>query len=89
MNEQAHITNAIPLLPNCGERDRVTEILIDEFPDEGARAMFENIQTVRDVRRIGVAGLVECGMSEPDAAWLVAQFGGAKRGRKPKAESDG
>lgn len=84
MSDQAHITNAIPCLPACEQRERVTEILIDEIPDEGARARFEDIETVGDIRRLGLAGLTGRGLIETDAAWLLAQFGGAKRGPKPK-----
>lgn len=67
-----------------GARSRVSEILLDERYDDGAYPRHDELQTVGDVRTHGVKALVEKGCSEADAEWLMAKFGGARRGRKPK-----
>lgn len=84
-SDQAHITNALPSLPRGGERDRITAALIDDdYREHGAHSRHEDLQTVADLRRAGTKALIERGLEPEDATWLMAQLGGAKRGRKPK-----
>lgn len=84
--DSIHVTRVFEFLPAGDQRERVREFLIDEYPDEGATAKFNDIQTVADLRALGRKTLVERGMAEIDAAWLLSQIGGAKRGRKPKGD---
>lgn len=81
--DQASITRALSSLPpGDGARDRVWPKLVVETHDDGAFPKFDQIKSVGDIRSIGIAGLSKIGIESSDAEWLLAQFGGAKRGRK-------
>lgn len=82
--DNAHITRALERLPAGPERERVWETLIDDHPEAGARARFAELETIAGLRRSGRKGLLTRGLLEADAQWLMAQLGGAKRGRKPQ-----
>lgn len=85
INDSAHVTRALELLPAAGgHRERLRPILIDDYPDSGGYARHEDIQNVGDLRALGPSGLAQRGVDPADAAWLMAQIGGAKRGRKPR-----
>lgn len=83
MNELAHITRALESLPGGEQRERIWELLIEQSHEDGARERFQNLATIGDLKRAGAKALTERGMQEDDAAWLLKQIGGAKRGRKP------
>lgn len=83
--DQSSITRALAIIPNeNGARERLWSSLVDEQPDEGAYPRFADLQTVLDIRSVGVSGLTERGIDRADAEWILSKLGGAKRGRKPK-----
>lgn len=81
--DQTSVTRIFNLLPlEGGHRDRVERFLCDEQYENGAFSKFADIKTVGDLRTVGAQSLCARGMNSEDAAWLMGQIGGAKRGRK-------